>query len=185
MPSDLSTYSIVSARAVKIFSANLNPKGSIASMYTAPFHCTPSKCLPFGWTGTIWYANLMYTFASMVPCPNFAAWQAMVSMYDTEQCLDEISSFTLAPFGLDRSVISLRPLELAFGVTSNELQCMESGRDSGENSPIKQLSWSSSCMYLLMMSECSIADAEFDVQECSLRFWLKPILKPVLIPDGI
>ena len=77
MPLDLSTHSIASAWAVKIFGADLNPNGSIASIYTAPIHCTPSKGLSSGWTGTRRYADLMSAFASMVLCPNFTAWLAM------------------------------------------------------------------------------------------------------------
>ena len=59
-------------------------------------------------------------------------------VYDSEQYSEEILSFTLAPLGLDRSVISLQLLELAFGTTPNGLQCTESGRDSSENGPVKR-----------------------------------------------
>ena len=57
------------AMLVNILGADLNPNGSVESIYKAPTHTMPRRGLSSQWVEIILYALLMTTFASMAPTP--------------------------------------------------------------------------------------------------------------------
>ena len=102
-------HSRPSARAEKIFGADLRPKGRVVSMKRPLCQAMPSSLLSSGCTGTFLYAWAMSSLASIAPLPtvvtNLAA--SSTEAYQIVQRSGDIPSLTLASIGDDKSSMSL------------------------------------------------------------------------------